>query len=1003
MKKEIAIKKNEINTARKETLLKAKHINQQLFNTELLSHLSETDKSLFQKYGQGISIDLPYACIHHAFEAQAIANPLAIAIEHGHETITYKELNYQANKLALILAQNGVKKGDFVGVFLQRSIPMVVGILATLKTGAAYVPQHVGVATESQLSTIMKTTKMKVVLTVSEFEHHIPLQQNTICLAVDSLIENIFKKTSENPSVFTPNITISSNDTCFTIFTSGTTGPPNGVQVSHKNVCNILLTAPGNLGMRSGLKVGQILSIAFDMAAWEILGSLANGATLVIRGKDINETAKKVDVIIATPSVLSTINPNHCKQIKTVAVAGEPCPIPLANTWAAFCNFYNSCGPTETTIVNTMQHCFPNATSISIGKPTPNNTVYILNEHKEPCAIGEVGQMWGGGYCVSKGYINNETLNNIRYARDPFINDGSMMFNTGDLGKWNTNGELEHYGRVDDQVKIRGFRVELDSVSSVLEKTTNCKDAVTLKLDLQNLVAFVSPSSVSPIEAKQVVKDTLPYYCIPKIIIAMDKFPMTARGKVDKRKLMNIAKSRNLKMNSASKSNHHKPIDLKTVELPKQLPFYRRIWKSESFMLYHRIFALIALINLSILGYGIFNANWWTTQQIELSSIANLVLINFFVGILVRQQHLINLFFKIATSLSTNAPLSIRRFLGKVYHFGGFHSGSTVSGTIWFMLFVGSLTYSFSYNLNNISSDLIITTYALLTILILMIAMAIPPFRARFHNSFEKMHRFGGWLALILFWAQMIFFLKSQLPSNDHFYYHLLTAPNFWMLTTLTISIILPWLHLKKVPINITNPSSHVILANFDYGVTPFAGSSTAISRNPLTEWHSFANVPTPKKEGFRLTISRAGDWTGDLIDDLPSHVWVKGIPTAGVGNIDQLFNRVIWVATGSGIGPCIPHLLTQETPSRLVWATRNPRKTYGDALVDEIISVQPDAIIWDTDVHGKPDMVKLAYMAYQDFNAEAIICISNRKLTWQVVYGMESRNIPAYGAIWDS
>ena len=129
----------------------------------------------------------------------------------------------------------------------------------------------------------------------------------------------------------------------------------------------------------------------------------------------------------------------------------------------------------------------------------------------------------------------------------------------------------------------------------------------------------------------------------------------------------------------------------------------------------------------------------------------------------------------------------------------------------------------------------------------------------------------------------------------------------------------------------------------------------------------------------------------------------MKGIPTAGVGNIDKLFKRVVWIATGSGIGPTLPHLLSGEVPAQLVWSTRNPRKTYGDALVDEILEAQPSAIIWDTDSKGRPDLVKLAFEACRDFDAEAVICISNKKLTWQVVYGMESRGIPAYGAIWDS
>ncbi len=1003
MKKEIALKKDELIQARKQALDQAQSNNSfpNLFDNTALQSLSDKDRALFKLYGQGIHVPLPYSCIHHAIEAQVAKHPLAIAIEHQGESMTYQELNHQANKLATILVKQGIRKGDFVGIFLQRSIPMVIGILATLKVGAAYVPQHAGVATSSQLLNIMEVTRMKVVLTLANFNDLIPQKEAVNIISIDEFLLDTIAQDQHFNAEFTPHTPVSQDEVCFTIFTSGTTGPPNGVQVSHKNVCNILLTSPGDLGMRHGLKVGQILSIAFDMAVWEILGALSHGATLVIRGKDINETAQQVDIIIATPSILSTIDANQCKRVQTVAVAGEPCPIPLANIWASFCNFYNSCGPTETTIVNTMQLCEPNAKHITIGKPTPNNTVYVLNEHKQPCAIGEVGQMWGGGHCVSKGYINNDELNKKRYALDPFLNNGEFMFNTGDLGRWNANGELEHYGRIDDQVKIRGFRVELDSVSSVLETTSLCKDAVTLKFDSQHLVAFVSPANVAIDKAMQKIKDKLPYYCLPKFIIPMDTFPMTSRGKVDKRKLMNIAKNKALKANSTTNKNTISQEELDVVKLPKQLPFFKRIWKTEALMHYHRIFTLVALINLCVLGYGIFKGQWWSTEAINLPIISNIVLINFSIGILVRQHYLINLFFKIATSIPHSVSIKIRRFFGKVYHFGGFHSGSNVSGTVWFALLVGSLTYAYHHQISNVSFRLISTTYFLLALLIGIVIMALPAIRAKFHNQFEKTHRFGGWTALLLFWLQTIFFIADQ--SSLSLATALLQSPSFWLLSLITFSIALPWLRLKKVAVDMVNPSSHVVLANFDYGVTPFAGSSTAISRNPLVEWHSFANVPTPDKDGFRLTISRAGDWTGQLIDDLPSHLWVKGIPTAGVGNIDQLFKRVIWVATGSGIGPCIPHLLSQNTPSLLIWATRSPRKTYGDALVDEILAVQPNAIIWNTDTHGKPDMVKLAYKAYQDFNAEAVICISNKKLTWKVVYGMESRNIPAYGAIWDS
>lgn len=443
-------------------------------------------------------------------------------------------------------------------------------------------------------------------------------------------------------------------------------------------------------------------------------------------------------------------------------------------------------------------------------------------------------------------------------------------------------------------------------------------------------------------------------------------------------------------------------LELKDVTLPAQQSLWRRINKHPSLMHYNRLVLLVAVINIAVLGYGVAQGRWWTSTGIALSTLSNLVLANISLAILVRQQYVINFLFWLATRAPTSWPLPIRWTLGKVYHFGGLHVGGSVVGTIWFAIFVGSMTYHLVNGRSGISLGTVAVTYGLLAVLLLIIVMAMPSLRARHHDRFEKSHRFGGWTALVLFWAQTLLFVNDQ-RGDFGFGSALMASPGFWMLIILTVSIALPWLRLKKVPVEIQTPSSHVALAKFNYGVTPMAGSSTAISRNPLVEWHSFANVPAPGEDGFRLTISRAGDWTGDFIDDMPSHVWVKGIPTAGVANIEVLFKKVIYVATGSGIGPCLPHLLAQEVPARLVWSTRNARETYGDALVNEILAVQPDAIIWDTNEHGRPDLVKLAYEAYKAFDAEAVICISNKKLTWQVVYGMESRGIPAYGAIWDS
>ncbi|MDX8051803.1 hypothetical protein SK571_20625 [Lentzea sp. BCCO 10_0798] len=405
------------------------------------------------------------------------------------------------------------------------------------------------------------------------------------------------------------------------------------------------------------------------------------------------------------------------------------------------------------------------------------------------------------------------------------------------------------------------------------------------------------------------------------------------------------------------------------VVLPPADRSLRAVLRRRPFTHHNRLAAAVVLANLVFAVIG----DWRGDQDV----LTTLVVVNVALAALVRQQLVINLLFRLATSAPKHWPLRVRWTLGKVYHFGGLHVGAAVCAVVWFLPLAvtarGALPIALSW-----------TIFALLGA---MTVLALPRLRARHHDLFERSHRFGGWTVLVLFAA-------LAAVSNPVF---------LWPLALVVVSVALPWLRLRRVPVRIVSPSPHVALVSFDHGVTPFAGSSTAVSRNPLLEWHSFANVPAPGRSGFRLTISRAGDWTAKLIADQPSHLWVKGIPTAGVGNIDKLFHRVVWVATGSGIGPCLPHLLARTAPATLVWSTRDPRRTYGDALVDEILDAQPDAVVWDTAGQGKPDLVALAHDACRRFDAEAVICISNKQTTWHVVEELEARGIPAYGAIWDS
>ncbi len=997
---------------------------------KLLALLPEDEQDKFWLYGEGPPATLPFDLIHDAFSEQVSKNPLNVAVEHGQGSITYAELDDWSNQLAAFLVSQGIGVGDSVPLFLERSISMVVGILAILKTGASYAPQHVGVAPDSQLKYVADSLYAKIILTISKFQTQLETCITSPCISIDRFMETHSVAKSEPPSLLTSTASINTNNVALILFTSGTTGKPNGVLVTHRNLCNILLLAPGNMGIEPGTKVSQLLSISFDMAAWEILGCLCNGGTLLIRGKDIPATARRANVIIATPSILSRIPVQQCDAVERVAVAGEPCPRSLADNWSAVCTFYNSCGPTETTIVNTMRKHNPSSDILCIGSPTPNNTVYVLNKRGLPCRIGETGEMWAGGYCVSAGYLDNPELTKTRYRSDPFLGGTARMFNTRDLGRWTKDGRLEHLGRTDDQVKIRGFRVELDSVATVLESVDGCVRATACKLDDRTLVGFVSPETVDTEVAKATVAKALPYYCVPASVYALTELPLTSRGKIDKRRLLDIAsdardsepaengenkiplqsdiepatKTVAERLEIYQKDSDQRIKDYAEVALPAAPDTLRAKLTHHRFYHYWRLVTLMAIVNLAILGMGVIEWGWFGSNGLRLDMLMNMAVANLTIAIIFRQQYVINLLFKLATSTPLWAPLRFRQLMGKVYHFGGIHVGGAVFGSVW-MLFAIIAMYWAAWSDGTGMRPSGVTLFAatqLLLVLILLLVMANPAKRQSFHNSFEIVHRFGGWFSLVMFWILAVSFTKD-LHSNSDLFSTLSTSGVIWALTAVTISILLPWLRLKRVPVNLVRPSNHVVLANFDYGVTPFAGSSTAISRNPLTEWHSFANVPAPGKSGFRLTISRAGDWTGRLIDDLPSHLWVKGIPTAGVGNVDQLFKQVVWVATGSGIGPTLPHLLSREVPANLVWSTRNARKTYGDDLVDEIYQAEPTAVIWDTDKLGRPDLVQLAYAAVKKTNAEAVIVIANEKLTRLVVHNMEARGIPAYGAIWDS
>lgn len=442
-------------------------------------------------------------------------------------------------------------------------------------------------------------------------------------------------------------------------------------------------------------------------------------------------------------------------------------------------------------------------------------------------------------------------------------------------------------------------------------------------------------------------------------------------------------------------------------DLPK-LPVKRerRIWRGirhNFFTVYQRLFAICCIGNMIafivLLAQHRHSRPWGPDRGDVAAAAAANVLASF----LIRQENVINSLYAICCATPWWFPLRFRRIVAKLYHFGGVHSGCAVSATAWFILFTVLITKDYASG-DYDQPGVMAITYVLLALFLSICIFAVPKFRIVSHNTFEAVHRFAGWIAVALFWVLILLVSKaaSDMPGADSLGVTVVKSPTFWILLVITFFTILPWLRLRKVEAFPEVLSNHAIRIHFKYmKIGPILG--LRISDNPLKEWHAFASIPAPDGQSFSLIVSDAGDWTKKQIME-PAHAyWVRGIPITGVLRMAIVFKRIVMVTTGSGIGPVLSMLVSHPMPCRLLWSTPNPEKTYGENIMETVCKADPDAMIINTRASGRPDMVALAYHLYVQSNAEAVFCISNPNLTRKVVYGLESRGIPAYGPIWDS
>ncbi|MGN1327187.1 MAG: amino acid adenylation domain-containing protein [Clostridia bacterium] len=481
------------------------------------------------------------------FEEQVRNTPDNIALVFGDTTFTYNDLNKKINSLAHHLIDSGIKQHDIVGIMLHRSPEMIIGIIATLKIGATYLP----IDPEYPIDRINYMLNDSNTQTILVHNSTLNLLDNKNYNIININLEsNIY-----NAPVNNPDIKISPDDLIYVIYTSGSTGNPKGVMVTHKNINNFIISVKKLINFSPNKTMVSVTTICFDIFALELWCSLTSGMKLVLASDSEQSSPEllqtlcinnSVNMIQTTPSRYSAIlgdfsSPEFFKSFTDIMVGGEPFPDNLLEKLQLYsnANIFNMYGPTETTVWSTIKN-LTRTDNITVGTPIGNTYCYILDKHKRLLPIGVPGELYIGGDGVTNGYLNREELTKEKFVISPF-KDNDIIYNTGDLAYINSNGEIVHLGRTDFQVKIRGYRIELNEIKSRLLTFKNINNTVVVAKDNKFLICYyVSDEEYSSADMTSYLLSYLPHYMIPAYFIRIDKIPLTPNGKLNKQLLPDI-------------------------------------------------------------------------------------------------------------------------------------------------------------------------------------------------------------------------------------------------------------------------------------------------------------------------------------------------------------------------------------------------------------------------------------------------------------------------------
>ena len=493
-------------------------------------------------------------CVHRLFEEQAMRTPHAIAVEFEGKYVTYSELNVRANQVANLLYQNGMKADSLIGVCIERSAELVVALLGVWKAGGAYVPLDPMNPTE-RLNYMLTDSEATIVLTSVRQRHLFAgIDRRSICIDSDPSL--FVSQTSE-----TPQIALSPKDLAYVMYTSGSTGNPKGVMVTHGGLVNYVVWAAAEYSAGVGESVPLHSSIAFDLTVTALWVPLIAGGSVELLPEEIGglnllaalRRKKGRSLVKITPAHLALLaeqlKPFEAAELANLfVIGGENLSAESLQRWrddAPKTRLINEYGPTETVVgccVYEVHPDDPRNGSVPIGRPIANTQLYVLDSQMNPVPQGEKGELYIGGAGVARGYWNRPELTKQKFVPDPFSSEtDARLYNSGDLARYRADGTLEYLGRIDSQVKIRGFRIELGEIEAKLAEHPAVQSSAVIVREAsagnKQIVAYLVIRQDHAVTAQNLLVELrkgLPEYMLPSRLVFLDSMPLTPNGKVDK-------------------------------------------------------------------------------------------------------------------------------------------------------------------------------------------------------------------------------------------------------------------------------------------------------------------------------------------------------------------------------------------------------------------------------------------------------------------------------------